>query len=124
MLGNDADLRESLIMALRMALPPNLRDAMVKMISSPQEFPVPDPSSISRWRVLIDASFMLWAREHMQPQGHVRYMMMDSSTQGGRDMEIIVIGSIAREHLQDARRFAQDLVDMRSWRSPRIATNK
>ena len=115
LLGNDADLREAIVSSMKIALPQSFQKQLVEMVSNPSEFPVPDPSSFSRWRVLIDAAYMLWCRQYMPPRGSVRYMMVDSSTQGGRDMEIIVVSSIDRAVLADTRNMSIDLVDLR-WR--------
>ena len=113
LLGNDTDLREAVAMALRLALPASLQTSLVQMVLSPEAFPMPHQSSISRWRVLVDSAYMMWCREHLLPAGHIRYLMLDSSTQGGRDMEMLVVGSIARGDLDVARQMAEDLLLLR-----------
>ena len=113
LLGNDTDLREAVAMALRLALPASLQTSLVQMVLSPEAFPMPHQSSISRWRVLVDSAYMMWCREHLLPAGHIRYLMLDSSTQGGRDMEMLVVGSIARGDLEIARQMAEDLLLVR-----------
>eukprot|EP00972_Heterocapsa_arctica_P114284 16441673-Heterocapsa_arctica.AAC.1 len=74
---------------------------------------LPDKASISRWRVCLDAAYMLWYRRHC-PAGHcVRYFMVDSSTQGGRDYELLVVCSVAHSQLADLYGLANELIILR-----------
>ena len=61
-----------------------------------EEFITPSPSQIGRWRLLLDAAFMITTRAERRrdwqaQQRCVRWIMIDSSPQGGRDYELIVM---------------------------------
>ena len=115
MLKHDADLGRALRHCLRMVLPSGLVEACENMLDA-SACMMPHKSTISRWRVLVDGAFMLYTRVRhaaaADQQGHIRYMMADSSTQHGRDFEHIVISSVERGSLSELHDDAMTLANM------------
>ena len=93
LLVSDASLQDSVKQALKLILPRSLLPMFLQMV---EQHGFPGRSQISRWRLLLDAAFMLQVRAErrlhwQQGQRFVRWMMVDSSPQGGRDYELIVM---------------------------------
>ena len=114
MLANDAALREVIAMACKMVLPATIQGQVLSVIENPHDFPLPHQSTVSRWRVCLDAAFMMYCRQHYPPSGFIRYAMVDSSPQGGRDYELIVVCHVVQEQLPQLVRAANALINLRS----------
>ena len=100
LLKSDGSLKDSLKQALRIVLPKSLQPMFLDLV---EQHINPSASSISRWRLLLDASLMLHIRaerrkEWADGRRSVRWLMIDSSPQGGRDYELVVM---ARAFLPD-----------------------
>lgn len=95
---SDGKLRDILLNSVRMLLPPALAKPLADVVRSPGLLPLPSKSTTSRWRVMLDGAFMLWTRRRSNIDA-VYYAMVDSSTQGGNDYELIVVASIRKSHL-------------------------
>lgn len=78
-------LREVLAMAVRMALPSSLADPFATNIEDRSLYSLPSTSTISRWRLLLDAAFMLHRRRRFREHACIHVVQVDSSPQGGRD---------------------------------------
>ena len=110
LLKSDASLKESVKQALMLILPKSLRSMFLEMVD---EHVSPSPGHIRRWRLLLDAAFMKQMRVRRQKdweehRASVRWMMVDSSPQGGRDYELVVLCKAYLDDLQHAL----DLVDV------------
>ena len=110
MLKDDKDLRHVLARSLRMALPATLAGPICQVVESVELMRLPSPAALSRWRFLLDAAFMLHQRDLLASQPRCRYCQIDSSTQGGKDYELIVTTTISKSVLQDAFRKANSLI--------------
>ena len=82
-------------------------------MEDPTVLPMPHKASISRWRLLIDVAYMLHCRVHMASEGVVRWAMVDSSTQGGKDYELIVVSFMRENDAGRLVRAANDLIALR-----------
>lgn len=91
MLRSDADLSDHVKRSVRMLLPPCLAAPVCELVDNAK---LPHKSTISRWRLLLDTSLMLWHRGQrgasVSNAGFVRWMMVDSSPQGHRDYEMVM----------------------------------
>ena len=123
LLSNDRSLREVLSRAVRLVLPPALSEPLAAAIDSPS-LRMPSASALSRWRFLLDASLMLHFRKSLHSEPCLRYAMADSSTQGGRDYELLVPTTISVSSLQDAFRLANALIAMRPHGATRQGSKK
>ena len=70
-LRSAASLRESIILALRLVLPPTIFDHFKKIVS--EHTAVPDKATTSRWRFLLDAALMQFERLRSEAGDKVRY---------------------------------------------------
>lgn len=113
LLARDSTMRDTISLALRMSLPRSLSEPLAKAVDDPTSFPLPDKATISRWRVCLDAAFMLWCRRHTPPMNHIRYIMVDSSTQGGKDYELILVCSVVRAEMASLYLRANELISLR-----------
>jgi hypothetical protein len=114
MLSHDSGLRETLVQALHVALPSRVARPLTDILSNRAMYALPDKATVSRWRLLIDAALMLYMREcNLDGGPWFRYMMVDSSTQGGRDYELIICSSIRRDEVSSLRRDAHILIGLR-----------
>lgn len=95
---SDAKLRDILLNSVRMLLPPALAKPLADVIRSPSLLPLPNKSTTSRRWVILDGAFILWTRRRRRVDT-VYYAMVDSSTQGGKDYELIVLASIRKSQL-------------------------
>jgi hypothetical protein len=95
-------------------LPPRTAQPLARLVSDSRDFALPNKATISKWRLLIDAALMLYMRDRNLEGGRwYRYMMIDSSTQGGRDYELMICCSIRGEHISPLRRDAHSLIGLR-----------
>lgn len=118
-LRSSSDLRESLMIALSLVLPPTLLPTFANLLKTLSDI-IPAASTVSRWRLILDAAIM----EHERGVNHasgsckeqrVRYMMADSSVQHNRNFEHIVVSSMRSDALADSLQQANELT--RLWRS-------
>lgn len=119
---DDSDLRDVLARSIRMTLPPTLAGPLASAVESEDLVSLPSPSILSRWRFLLDAAFMLCCREAMLCDPQVRYLQIDSSTQGGKDYELIVLTCISKSSLALAMRKSNLLIANRH--APVLKHNK
>lgn len=73
---------------------------------------LPHKSTMSRWRLLVGTAFMLVRRKSVS-RGHVYLLQVDSSPQGGRDYELMIVSSICEESLPECFRAANELIGLR-----------
>ena len=107
-------LLEALKRAMEMCLPPILLPTILDIIGAPSHI-VPSASSISRWRLLLDAALMMAQRSRNNNGGeYCRYLMSDSSTQHGRSFQMTVVTSIKKADLVWLYHQTCDLANMRS----------
>ena len=94
-------------------LPAGVCRSVLELVQDPSKFAVPNKSQISRWRVLLDVAYMLWTREALAVKPVTTYCMIDSSTQGGKDYELIVVAQAKTIALPRLYRAAISLISMR-----------
>ena len=110
-------MSEALQTAACIVLPSVLQPSFLTMVETCRQH-IPHESTISRWKLLLDGSFMLFQRQCNQAQscasgGFVRYLMADASSQHGRELEHIMICSIKKQDL--ARLYASYFRLMDMW---------
>ena len=104
LLRNSKSLRTVLMQSAQIILPPILQQHFLGQLDSCCKV-MPSKSTVSRWRVVLDAAFMLSERHSRAEEsaadsrGYARYMMADSSMRHGRDLEHIVFRSIALDNI-------------------------
>ena len=85
-LHKDEDLNAAMQNSIRMAFPLGVAENLLKLIETA---PTPDQSTLSRWKIPLDAGLMLLEREMfmnlLRGGGIATFGMLDSSPQGGRD---------------------------------------
>ena len=115
-LRSSSDLRESLMMAMSIVLPPTLLPTFQNLLRTLSDI-IPAASTVSRWRLVLDAAIMVHQRgvNDASGSGWVRFLMADSSAQHGRNFEHIVVCSMRGDTLADALQQANELTKM--WRS-------
>jgi len=121
LLRSDSQLRKSLVLCIRLTLPTAFVAHMVNLLEgTDQDKPsrLPDRSTISRWRLLIDAAFMVcWQRDmarHLaEGGGYLKFVQIDASEQGGRDYEMVVMDVVRQEFLAQICCAMFDLVYLR-----------
>ncbi|CAE7939445.1 unnamed protein product [Symbiodinium necroappetens] len=96
-------MSEVLQTAACIVLPSVLQPSFLTMLDTCKQH-IPHESTISRWKLLLDGSFMLFLRQCNQGQsdgsgGFVRYLMADASSQHGRELEHIMLCSIKKQDL-------------------------
>ena len=115
-LRNSASLRSAVEKAVRMVLPPVLLKPFQAIIAASEQH-FPHPSTISRWRTLLDGAYMLYQRKcNAEPQKSrncVRYLLADASVQHRRDFEHIMVAQIDCSQLPELWRLAAEL--LRLW---------
>jgi len=86
MVGNDADIRDILIRAVRVLLPPRLSAAVLQSLDrSTSLTKVPSKSTLHQWRMFFDLALMMSTRARFNKPDTYCYIMADSSPQFGRD---------------------------------------
>ena len=116
LLRSSAALPEVLVSAASITLPPVLQPAFKHMLARCQQR-IPNESTISRWKLLVDGGFMLFQGLKNQQRlgdnsgGFVRYLMADASTQHTRDFEHIMLATIAKNDLSHIYNSACELLD-------------
>ena len=108
-LRNVSGLARAVKNTLHLVVPPVLLPAFSALLEDPNAMQ-PHPSTVGRWRFLLDGSMMLCERSrNLKQNGAVRYMMADSSSQRGRTFQLTSIQTIALDELQRCFRYAADL---------------
>ena len=114
LLSHDAALREVLVRSVHMVLPPRMAGPLATLLADASAFPLPDKSTVSRWRLLVDVAYMLYMRvSGAECERWYRYIVIDSSTQGGRDYELMICSSIRHDRISILRRAAHTLANLR-----------
>lgn len=109
-------MQEALARAVKMVLPRVLWPLFEHMLKQCGHV-VPNASTISRWRVLVDGAYMMvyrkWNQQHCaEGSGRVIYMMADSSVQHHRDFEHIIVKTAPREKLPRLLEDSWDLCEL------------
>ena len=122
LLVSDSSLKASVKQALKMVMPKSLLPMFLDLVEQHID---PNTSRISRWRFLLDAAFMLYTRAERQKDWQqqrpcVRWMMVDSSPQGGRDYELIVM---SRAYVSDLQHLIAIVDIMRNACVDRLAND-
>ena len=101
------NLRKALKCAVAMLLPPDMSRILLNIITEDgqHQFHVPHKTTIHRARFTLDVAYMLWWRQRnhrwLQDGGSARYGLLDSSPQGGADLELVNILSIPKRFLSE-----------------------
>ena len=111
LISNDHKLRETIISSLRLSLPPVLLEPMLVLLEG-TALRFPSPSTLSRWRFVLDAAYMLIMRD-MNQADFYRYWMIDSSTQGGTDYELQYVCFVEKSSMQTLASAARRLIMLR-----------
>ena len=117
LLRSTSSMCEVLSSAAGILLPAALQPAFSSMLRTCKHC-IPHESTVSRWKLLLDGSFMLLHRQLNQkvqsgnPESNViRYLMADASTQHGREFEHIMIASISKSELGRLFRSTRSLLE-------------
>ena len=77
-LRHDGDLKNALLLGLQVLLPARVHRSLASFLKE-ETLPVPSKSMLSRWKLLLDAAFMLFhraAKGGRAPQDkYVRYLI-------------------------------------------------
>ena len=96
---------------------PNGLKYMIKDLVDSAARQMPSKTTVSRYRMVLDAAFMAWERKRNAAWdasgGATRYLMCDSSMQHGSEFEGIVCLTIPNRDLLPAFDIANKLVSMR-----------
>ena len=98
----DANLRDVVIGACRLVLPPAAAVEVERIVESELRAVAPSPPTISRARAQVDAALMLCMRDCLYVvDGTPKRvcLMVDSSPQGGRDYELALAAVVSVENL-------------------------
>ena len=115
LLRTSASLGEALQQSLHSVLPPVLVPIFRRTLEETKQLR-PDPSTISRWRVLLDGAFMLWMRSYQESFGKCRrFIMSDSSSQHSKHFQLTSIQTVREDDLFMVYEDANDLMQL--WRS-------
>jgi hypothetical protein len=97
-------------------LPHGLKHMIKELVDSAAR-QMPSKTTVSRYRMVLDAAFMVWERKRNAALdasgGATRFLMCDSSMQHGSEFEGIVCLTIANRDLLPAFDIANKLVSMR-----------
>jgi hypothetical protein len=113
MLAKDSDLREVLATSISLVIPSRMAKPLLDVLQDPSAYTLPNKGTISRWRLLLDTSYMLYMRSVNRSRRWIRYLMVDSSTQGGRDYELTIVSSVDYDRLHELRMAALELLSLR-----------
>ena len=109
------NLREVVARAVKVALPDVLQEPIAKLLDELQDFITPSGASVSRWRLLIDAAYMVWQRrQHAASPKYARCLLTDASSQHGREFQNTWIMSILWDELGKLFRLSNALIKL--WR--------
>lgn len=111
-LRHDGEFKDMLVMGLRLVLPEVIHRAVMAVLSE-QAAVQPSKSAFSRWRLVLDTALMLERRDFSSKQMAsgpcVRYLMVDSSVQHGRDYLITLSSTIRQDDLPELMCIAAQL---------------
>ena len=117
LLRSASTMHEVLQSAARMLLPNVMHDAFQVFLDTCAKH-IPHASTISRWKMILDGSFMLHQRrlntlnrEAISGGGFVRFLMADASTQHNREFEHIMLASIKKQDLKQLYFLRAQLLD-------------
>ena len=110
LLRDSSELSRAVSQAMRFLLPPVLRPVFEEAMADASS--MPNAGTVSRWRFLLDASFMLWRRERNANQKFLRWIIADSSTQHGRTFQLAATLNLKTEHAARALQTANELVHL------------
>ena len=118
-LRSSASIRATIKLACDMVLPSSLKPIVQELIDKSATI-MPDKSTVSRWRFLIDGAYMQvqrldFARYCEEGSGYTAYMMCDSSMQHGRDFEHMVMQVILTDNLLELTKLAESLMWFRRY---------
>ena len=113
LLSFDADLREALVRAVEMCLPQSISKCISDVVLDPHTFALPSVGTLSRWRFLLDAGLCLHLQQQNRKCQHVKYLMVDSSTQGGKDYELMLVSQIDLRSVPRLLQDANALIELR-----------
>jgi hypothetical protein len=99
-LAADAYLKDVMLKVIRILFNRQFAESIAEQMAHLRVF---DKTDMSRARLYIDVALMLWFRKLHTKEletGSVRYIMVDSSPQYGRDYELVLTKTIALNKLQ------------------------
>ena len=106
--------RETIVCALRLALPPATAQFFVDEVVS-KATSVPSPTTLYRHRLTLTTGFYSWLAEENErklQEGSIRYLGIDKSPQGNEDWLMTLETTISKNNLRELFRQAQDLYEM------------
>ena len=111
MLRSGDKMRQAVTMAIEQTLPPALL-APVKQFMD--RIAIPHKSSLSRWQFLLGVAMMQTERarrmrDYVTGEKWARWLMVDSSPQGGRDYELAITCAARHSDLEKAMQLADGL---------------
>lgn len=115
-LKSSADICDVILQSVRVLLPPCLLAHFEQVLTECRDI-LPHKGTVSRWRLLLDGALMITQRrenEVFPNKSCIRYSMVDSSMQYGRDFEVIVCRTVRLESLMEMWDIATELVSL--WR--------
>ena len=97
LLKQHGNMREVMENAIKLVLPQTLQKPIMELMA---KFTLPSESQISRWSFLLDVALMKKSQlrheaNFIKRERYVHWFMADSSPQGGRDYELVLICSCA-----------------------------
>ena len=107
LLRDSSRLRMAVKYAVALVLPPSMATQIARHVDAEGRagLHIPDKSTISRARFMLDVALMCFFREYnhrmLAGGGMARYGMLDSSPQGGRDLLLVSVMSIPRDRLPE-----------------------
>lgn len=96
-LKNDAELSDVLQTAIDVAVDDDAAADHYKSLVTAKEGIVVSPTSLSKYRLILDIAFMKWRQIYEPLQDVHLYLMADSSPQGGRNWFCLEHTAIQRE---------------------------
>ena len=113
MLRKDSDIRAAVARSIQTVLPRQTGKPLVDLVESPYAYKLPTKSTVSRFRLILDIGYTRIMREQNAVDEMTRYFMADSSTQGGRDLELMICCSVRTNILPQLRRHLLELIYLR-----------
>ena len=115
LLRNSDSLKDVLVQAIALIVPASIKPALMNLVDAARHA-TPNKGTISRWRMILDCSYMLVQRQYLESisdSGFAAYAMSDSSMQHGRDFEHIILKIIPEASLLQMHQAANDLIRLR-----------
>ena len=117
LLRHSGTLRQVLSMAIGMVLPSTLRKCFQGLLESCAQV-IPAASTISKWRLVLDAAIMVHERQANDSERNgrkLRHFMADSSSQHNRSFEYIVVTATDEAALPELLQSVRDIVALWLW---------